>query len=164
METIPRNWHRNDHHQNGKVRCEKETPIFYYCVIVAICFEGFETLVREITNEVETLREAESFISAHLRFSLLLFYLLRVVNRESNIWFQFVPLGVDYNLNSLLSWFKSSHPSSSSEENVYAPLHSSLIFPIMIKFVVYENFPSMSFSACKNKHFCRALQLVPREN
>ena len=109
-------------------------------MIVAICFEGFETLVREITNEVETLREAESFISAHLRFSLLLFYLLRVVNRESNIWFQFVPLGVDYNLNSLLSWFKSSHPSS-SEENVYAPLHSSLIFPIMIKFVVCENFP-----------------------
>ena len=91
---------------------------------------------------------------------LLFLQLLRVVN--SNIWFQFVPLGVDYNLNSLLSWFKSSHPSS-SEENVYAPLHSSLIFPIMIKFVVYENFPSMSFSACKNKHFCRALQLVPRE-
>ena len=84
-------------------------------MIVAICSEGFETLVREITNEVETLREAEeSFISAHLRFSLLLFYLLRVVNRESNIWFQFVPLGVDYNLNSLLSWFKSSHPSLSS--------------------------------------------------
>ena len=85
METIPRNWHRNDHHQNGKVRCEKETPIYYYCVIVAICFdEGFETLVREITNEVETLREAEeSFISAHLRFSLLLFYLLRVVNRAT---------------------------------------------------------------------------------
>ena len=43
---------------------------------------------------------------------LLFLQLLRVVN--SNIWFQFVPLGVDYNLNSLLSWFKSSHPSLSS--------------------------------------------------
>ena len=42
---------------------------------------------------------------------LLFLQLLRVVN--SNIWFQFVPLGVDYNLNSLLSWFKSSHPSLS---------------------------------------------------
>ena len=51
---------------------------------------------------------------------LLFLQLLRVVN--SNIWFQFVPLGVDYNLNSLLSWFKSSHPLSSFW-NVYAPLH-----------------------------------------